>query len=169
MTPHLWHSQSVFLLTRSPWVSKNIGTETYRLLHNISLPVQQEMPITSSLVHWCFREQVDVRLILLYSRSFPFFFFLCRKERELLPLDHFLYQLRMRRKLRAATLQQWMSFCKQCHHLKQAELVVYKVIICIAKLVVDTLNAELPDLSQVSLRFTKYNMIHSDKNNKGKH
>lgn len=37
------------------------------------------------------------------------------------------------------------------------------MIICIARLDVDTLNPKLPDLSQVSLRFTMYDMIHSDK------
>lgn len=37
------------------------------------------------------------------------------------------------------------------------------MIICTARLDIDTLNPKLPDLSQVSLRFTKYNMICSDK------
>lgn len=52
-----------------------------------------------------------------------------------------------------------MSFCKQhCHH-KLAELVSCKG----ARLDEDTLNPKLPDLSQVCLRFTKHNTIHSDK------
>lgn len=53
-----------------------------------------------------------------------------------------------------------MSLCKQCLHLKQADA---KVINCIARLDIDTLNPKLSDLSQVSLRFTKYKNIHSDK------
>lgn len=54
-----------------------------------------------------------------------------------------------------------MSSCKQCHPSNRQWSA--KVIICIARLDVNTLNPKLPDLSQVSLRFTKYNMIHSDK------
>lgn len=55
-----------------------------------------------------------------------------------------------------------MSFCKQHRHHELAELVGCKGDYCIARLGADTLNPKLPDLSQVSLRFTKSNMIHSD-------
>lgn len=56
-----------------------------------------------------------------------------------------------------------MSFCKQHRHLKQAELAGCKGGYCIARLDAGTLNPKLPDLSQISLKFTMYNMIHSDK------
>lgn len=60
-----------------------------------------------------------------------------------------------------------MSFCKLHHHLKLAELAGCKGDYHIARLDAETLNPKLPDLSQVSLRLAKYEIIHSDKIAKG--
>lgn len=59
------------------------------------------------------------------------------------------------------------SLYKQHHHLKQAELLGCKGDYCIARLDDNILNPKLPDFSQVSLRFTKFNMIRSDNIGRG--